>query len=125
MNLFGLRPFAFYAVRLLVAFLFLTRSTLWFFIGFLYRSALGVVIPCPPASDMRYAVGSEVDFQPRFDKLHEKYHTKDSARIGRLLYASRFGCRTCSVIGSFFYLSASFCRLVSTFLPFSMPQSLW
>src|SRR3954470_2430512 len=76
MNLFGLRPFAFYAVRFLVAFLVLTRSTLWFFIGFLYRSALGVVIPCPPASDMRYAVGSEVDFQPRFDKFYTRSITQ-------------------------------------------------
>src|SRR3954462_1781792 len=100
------------------------RSTLRFFIGFLYRSALGVVIPCPPASDMRYAVGSEVDFQPRFDKFYTRSITKDSACTGRLLYASRFGCHTYSVIGGFVYLSASFCRLVSTLLPFSMPQSL-
>src|SRR3954466_9803784 len=76
MNLFSLRPFAFYAVRFLVAFLFITRSTLWFFIGFLYRSALGVVIPCLPASDMRYAVGSEVDFQPRFDKFYTRSITQ-------------------------------------------------
>ena len=78
MNLFGLRPFVFYALRFLVAFLSLLRSTLWFssvsFIGL----HLGSSYLALSASDMRYAVGSEVDFQPRFDKF---YTTNIAQRI--------------------------------------------
>src|SRR3954465_3597480 len=91
MNLFGLRPVIFYAIRLIVAnfvcaiyFAFLSVS----FIGL----HLGASCLAHPAADMRSAVGSKVDFQPRFNKF-----TRENWRKGFCNVESRLLAAGCSV----------------------------
>src|SRR3954471_1828262 len=85
MNLFGLGPAISDAIRLLSSGFYLC-DRLCVFVGFLYRSALGDVYRVCLAVVLRSAIGSKVDYQPRFDKLFIFYTTrfkaKDSATVG-------------------------------------------
>ena len=95
MNLFGLRPSVFLC-NPIARCIFLICAIYFAFLSVSFIGLhLGASCLVHPAADMRSAVGSKVDFQPRFDKFFE--FTRQSWRKGFCNVGSRLFAAGCSV----------------------------